>query len=204
MPTVIDITFFTSATGATIPQRGQEGVKQKVQNCINKWEPDLLRTLLGVAMYDEYIAALAAPLVDDKWIKLTNGTNYTDVAGNQRYWPGLRSMTDNAIVCYVYYWYIRTETVILSGSGPVITQNENSVRASPVALQARVYNDMVKLNKRLFDFLRSNMDLYPDWPYYDINFNINHNWFPLLRRWPNQFYRDNLARFFDRINQFGL
>lgn len=166
--TLIDETYFTTVGGVVIGQLGQQLVRDKVLNYVAKYEPRILSTLLGVVMYNEFSAWLAAPDATQRWIDLRDGVDYTDIHGELKHWPGLGNKSESAIANYVYYWYVRSDAIYLSGSGSAVSVNENSNRVSPFALQSTAWNEMVRLNYELFDYLRVNVLVYPEWPLYKL------------------------------------
>lgn len=105
-----------------------QGTREDLQNCIDKYEPKFLRALYGSVMANAFIQGLAADPVEQRW---------TDLATN----ADLKQM----LVCYVYYWYSRRNATLTAGTSEVKPENENSRPVSIAQKQTTSWNEMVDL-----------------------------------------------------------
>ena len=154
---IIDYTYF--AGDINIAQLGQQAVQDNLQVFIEKYEPSLLQELLGYQLYTDFIAGLEVDPIDQKWIDLRDGVEYTGKHGKTK-WIGLANKKRSLIANYVYYQYMRGEAEITVGSGVVTPDVENATRVSPINLQVRAWNEMVDLNIELLKYLDSKQDVY--------------------------------------------
>jgi len=126
-----------------IAQLSNAGVNQNVQSFIDEYEPEFLKELLGVDLYNEFVAGLAVTPVEDidpKWIALRDEMD-------------LKLM----IKCYVYYWYMTNLTTTSAGTSEVKANNENSTPTNNDDKNVKAWNKMAK-KTRLFDL---STDVYP-------------------------------------------
>lgn len=65
------------------------------------------------------------------------------------------------IANYVYWHWLQNEATSTTGTGEKVADNQNSVNASPGNKMIRAWNQMVKWNWDLIEFLLSNGDVYP-------------------------------------------
>lgn len=73
-----------------------------------------------------------------------------------------------AIICYVYYWFRRDAATSFSGTGEIVSNNENSTVVSPIAKMVDRWNEMVKNNYVVVKFINDNTTDYgayysPEW-----------------------------------------
>lgn len=129
---IITPSIFTGGEQA-IAQLSNTGVNQNVQSFIDEYEPEFLKELLGVTLYNEFVEGLAQDPIDPKWIALRDEMD-------------LKLM----IKCYVYYWYMINLTTTSAGTSEVKTKNENSTPVNNIDKEIKAWNKMVK-KVRLFD-----------------------------------------------------
>ena len=143
-----------------IAQRGQLEVQEDIEGLIAKYEPKILRELLGKSLYKEFMEGLEDPFPDPKWINLRDG-----VDGE---WMGLANMDKLSLIAnYVYYHWMRKENLQTVGIGTVKVEAENAVKASPVEKYVRAWNEMVDWICELHDYIRDHIDDYPDYAWKD-------------------------------------
>jgi hypothetical protein len=115
-------------------------VSVNVQNFINKYEPKLITLLLGSELY----ALLLASPADARFVAIIE--------------PYLHP----AAVNYVFFNYTRRVSVQTLNSGAGTAKNKNSKPASVWPVMVENWNDMVDLNRALYQFLYNN----PTYPEY--------------------------------------
>ena len=131
----------------TIAQTEQANVASVVQAYIDRLEPEYLRKVLGVTLYDLYNAGIIAN--DAKYLAIKNGANYTDSYGDVVYYEGLKQ----PILNYIYFHYLKNNTTATTGSGEKTIQKAEA--AAALDKEVRAYNDMVTVNKQLHGYLYS-------------------------------------------------
>lgn len=151
----------------SIAQREQPAVAALIQEFIDKYEPLFLKKLLGIDLYNEFIAGLAEDPIDSKWISLRDDTELK-----------------NMLVNYVYYWYMRNQSTLSAGISEVKPKAENATPVSSVDKQVRAWNEMVlavrpfTLDVSIYPlYVRPPFHMYRYWyegcPVSDIYFTIN-------------------------------
>lgn len=93
---------------------------------IAKYEPKVLRMLLGPVLYGELVAGLADEPILEKW-------------------SDLKSTVTPIIANYVYYWYIRDQVTQTTGVGNVKPSTENGNISGDGLKQVRAWNEMAEL-----------------------------------------------------------
>lgn len=114
---------------------------------------------------------------NDKWLKFKKGANY-EYAGRTYKWVGLATL----LKPYVYFYWLRDNSVKFSGIGTVVASAENSMVVNPSQLLVRAWNDYANMagpfdcwnyEDTLYGFLYSNQADYPDWIYFTLVPYIN-------------------------------
>lgn len=159
--TLIDKTYFH--TNINIPNLDSSYISENLNNFIIEYEPEILLYLLGLNLYNTYIANPT----DSRFIVLTNGITYTTTTGEQKKWRGLKTVIGSnkysLIAYYVYYFYTRNEVTNTTGVGEAINKTSNATRVSPIQKQTLVWNKMLDWIYELYDFLDANKQTYPEW-----------------------------------------
>lgn len=165
MANLIDKDYFVGEIN--IPDTDKTGVAERLDFFITKYEEDLLRKLLGNALYKAFKdgIAVAEDQIEQKWKDVRDGKDFTDYAERAQYWIGLKSATkkQSPIANYVYYWWLRDRVSQSTAVGEVQSKSESGEKVSPATKMCRAWNEMVKWAKDLFLFLDSNQDVYTDW-----------------------------------------
>lgn len=173
----IDTSYFYE--DITIAQVETPAVADTVSRFIAIYEPKLLTSLMGYELYKAYKAGIAAEVPNAKWIAIRDGSEYTNRYGRLDKWEGLKRTVvapveateeplveavagqyQSLVANYVYYWYMRSNATTTAGSGEV--NNNVSAPVSPGLKMLRAWNQMVKWNWELIEFLQSNADVYPE------------------------------------------
>lgn len=129
---IIDYTYFKGMLGIGLsPDTGAPSITLNVEReCIEQYidiyEMEYLKMLLG-SKYDEFVSSMDS----EEWLPIKEFLQ-------KDYSP---------IACYVWFKYVSVLNVQITRMGSV-TSADNSL-TSPIQLQVRVWNDMVKMNHQL-------------------------------------------------------
>lgn len=86
---------------------------------IEQYEKEILINLLGYELYTEFIAAIALPGPDQKWLDLRDGAEFTMEYNGQDItlkWEGLINDEKISLIAYYCYYKIRKRDVSLTTS----------------------------------------------------------------------------------------
>lgn len=162
---LIDSSYFVGEVN--IPNTGNANVSERLTFFITKYEEELLRAVLGNALYAAFRAgiAVAEDAIDQKWKDLRDGKDYNDAGQISRYWIGLRkaSTKQSLIANYTYYWWLRDKSSQTTEVGETDTNTDGAKKVSPGVKMARAWNEMVGWVGDLICFLDNNRDAYPEW-----------------------------------------
>lgn len=89
---LIDTSYF--AGPLTIAQLGQKAVDDSIKDFINLHEPDFLWAALGYEFYQNFLAGLLEDTVDQKWLDILQGVEFTNLSSYKRKWVGLAAGND--------------------------------------------------------------------------------------------------------------
>lgn len=134
-----------------IPQISTDAVANTVTRMISIYEPEFLTLLLGKDLYDAFKAGLTEDPVPAKWTDLKNKLFITD--------PVKISPAAN----YVYFKTMRQLATASTGSGEKNLVDGDSSSASSQKKVKEAWNEMVKMNEDIINWLDENEDTYPDW-----------------------------------------
>ncbi len=159
---LIDLSYYIGELN--IPNTSNPGVAERLNFLTEKYEEDLLRSLLGNALYYDFTENDS----DDRWTELLQGREqpYTDVNGRQQRWRGLinEDKKQSAFALYTYYWWQRDRVTITTEIGEIITEADKTESKGNANLKmARAWNEMVDWNNEMILFIRSNKEIYPEW-----------------------------------------
>ena len=163
---------------------------------LDQYEKEILIDLLGLELYDLFIAGLAVqPTVDQKWLDLRDGADF-DLNYNGRiiklHWIGLKNLDKKSLIAYYAYHKIRkSETSTTTSVNEVRGKLENSKTVNESRKLINAWNLMLKSygetfyfdkysteydtyndSPSAFNFLNMNRDVYPGWifsPHYRMN-----------------------------------
>lgn len=153
---IIDLTYFHGLIN--IPQLSQPYVSDSVDSFIVEFERDILIKILGLRMYNAFMAGLTESVVEQRWQDLRDGVEY-----NNKEWMGFANSRKKSLIAnYVYYWYTRDQVTQTTGVGESATKTENAVRVSPAGKQTRAWNEMVNWIADLYEFLKYKSADYPE------------------------------------------
>jgi hypothetical protein len=146
---------------------------------ITRMEKELLKKVLGLRMYKQFVAALPpanSGAVPPIWQRLRDGAEYElDVAGKKILyeWKGLLT-NEGALVPFIYAMWIRERFKNVSAIGVGASKGENEEKITPDDEIIKGYNAMAKMiggdncgrkgyENSLYGFLYVNSADYPDW-----------------------------------------
>lgn len=166
----IDRTYFVGEIN--IPGTGSLAVQERLNFFIEKYEKELLRALLGYELYDAFVAGTkdkTEEQIDPKWKDLRDGKTYTASNSKKASWGGLWDSTtkQSPIANYVYYWWTRDKASHTSEVGET-SEGDTAVKVSPVAKQARAWNEISDRVLELHRFMNHHLDVYPEWLSHDV------------------------------------
>ncbi len=144
-----------------------------LQIAIAKQEPIYLKKLMGVDLYDAYVAGIAVGSPAAKWVTLNNLIYYTNTA--------LTALNTgiSPVANYVYFKYMeQNATTTLTGIEGKGT-HENFTVETPGPKMVAAWNEMVRLSEEIQDFIVDNDTDYPEFYTSDIapeTFERKNNW----------------------------
>lgn len=165
MATLIDETYFFGPL--TIPQASSTEVIQQLKWSINENEEKVIELLLGYDLYKLYTAGVASTQI---YKDIKEGKEYTSSSRGNTKWMGLvyslgtsPTVKKSLIANYIYYLFYRDMASQSTIAGEKIKLSENSIDAFPDYKLAAAWNEMVKMNFALRDFILSNKTIYPEY-----------------------------------------
>lgn len=150
----------------------------KLQLFIAKYEEEYLKFIFGQEFYDLFIAGLNAETAIYKAIK--NGDTFRDTSNVLQKWEGF-TKGKNPIANYIYWYYQRSNASTTFGIGVRKGKAENSDEASPAQKMVDAWNEMVKFNFKLHQYLESKQSTFTTYigfvysPYFYNPMNIQDN-----------------------------
>jgi hypothetical protein len=182
---LIDHTYFIGEVN--IPGTGQAVIKDVLNLFIAKYEPEFLKEVFGYEFYKAYSDGVAQNPIDQKWLDLRDGVEYTNLAGYLAKWRGLR-FTDpvkgSMVANYIFYKWNKDRTTFSTPAGEVRPEADNATVVIPYVKMVKAWNEMVDYIFEMMEFLDAKMMTdYPAWQ--------RQNRFLMTRK-------------FRRINPFGI
>jgi hypothetical protein len=188
----IDETYFVGALN--IPNTDKDYVLQRLTSFIDTLELELLQDVLGYPLYKAFVAATgdydpdaSNASIDQKWLNILEGAEYTGRDNRLHFWKGLlfeQGTTPRSLIAnYVYYYWLKDNTTQTVGIGEATAKAENSDNASPMIKMVSAWNEMSEWINDLICFIDVHQDTYTEWCSSD--------------KW-------SVLRKFRKINQFGI
>jgi hypothetical protein len=129
---------------------------QLVTTLIERIEPNWLDTFFGVPTAINVQDQLDNSTNDTPYKEIVDGATYVDLNGDTQVWVGLvNAKKFNPIANYIYCEYLKEKEIPLTNISGVKQANENGIRGDLSMKFARVWNEMVKFNFSLHDYLVS-------------------------------------------------
>lgn len=157
---LIDKTYFEDAD-LLVPGLEKQEQENKLNELIAKYEPEYLQNILGYGFYKTFKTAVEAGEegLAQRWKDLRDGQEYTDASGVLRKWEGFAGESMRSpIANYVYYRWLRYNVPTTTVSGEKTSKAPKSVSNSSVGKQTGAWNEMVRMNCVLVDFLLNKKD----------------------------------------------
>jgi hypothetical protein len=161
---LIDKTYFVGELN--IPDTSNAAVVERLDFFIAKYEEQLLRSLLGDALYEAYKAGIeVTPTPATKWTDLQDGKTYQNTDGKTFRWMGFKkSDTKQSMIAnYVFYWWLRDKASTTTAVGEVALNTDGGVRISPAVRMSQSWNEMAGMVNSLLLFLTVNKETYTEW-----------------------------------------
>lgn len=153
-------------------------------------EPQYLSDILGYKMAKDFQAAIASNPTSGIWHKLWKGAEFTDSRGLLNKWEGfVNSAYSSPIAYYVFYQILIGIQSQTSGVGVINLAPENANLASMTRKLSNAWNEMVRLNWILHEFLDDNENDYPDY--------IGFDYTPIRQRKMSEYPLQTNQKYFD-------
>lgn len=118
-------------------------------NYIDRYEKEIQQQVLGVTLYDLYIAGINETTIAEKWSNLLNGKSYTVTDGTQTIgvkWNGFVNAEKVSLLSYyIFTKYVEDKNTQMTGLGNSTAEKENAISQSPRVKLVKAYNNCAKL-----------------------------------------------------------
>lgn len=177
---IIDSSYFINKLA--LPQVGNPEGLIAVNQFIQQYEPEFLQCALGYDLCKAFVDGIEDSLPEDRWAKLLLGETYI-LNGRNGEWTGFENDAKiSPVANYVFYQFMDNKAVDFVLTGNVVSSTENNRTVNGMDRMVDTWNRMADLNFKLFNFLKANKSLYPEWK--ECSYITNKYW---LRSW--QHYR---------------
>src|SRR5574339_318819 len=158
---IIDYTYFIGKL--RLPQTGNTEGREEIEGLIEIYEPEYLRKVLGLDLYEAFTEGIAGSgTPDQRWVDLLEGITFDHHGVNHR-WNGFDPEDKlTPIANYVYYRYLEDTVSDVTLAGTSTGKTDNNARTSPMQKMVNAWNDMVDMNSELDRLLHNNTD-YPEY-----------------------------------------
>ncbi|MDX1938455.1 MAG: hypothetical protein SFU21_15145, partial [Flavihumibacter sp.] len=165
-PSIIDNSYFIRNVYLANAQSSE--VAPEIDLFIQKYEPELLKLMMGYGLYKEFIDSINSPAPAQKYIDLLFGVAYNDVNGKPQYWMGLANANKLSVIAnYVYYHYVRNNNTQTTAAGETISKSEAASRTNAGYKATWAWNEMRNWLVEFNLFMNSKEIDYPLWADYD-------------------------------------
>lgn len=141
---------------STDAEKQRDGNYVRLNDSINRYENDVLKSLLGYALWKEFTDAYAASILEvdavalpTKWSNFLNGAEFSFELNGQTIstkWNGLINSDKISLIAnYVYFYHRLYSQTSNSGIGETKAKGENSVIADGSYKMVSAWNKMVNL-----------------------------------------------------------
>lgn len=147
---------------------------------ITKFENEILKKLLGYELW-KLVSNYLASGTETRITEFVLGKEYT-VDGHLIKWNGLKNeQLTSLIAYYVYYWFVRSKSVIMQMTGTMQSVGENTKNASPVMSLTEAWSRLEDLygsptdhalKPTAYNFLKEHEADYPEWVFTELG-NVN-------------------------------
>lgn len=148
---------------------------ERLGHFISKYEPKMLKELLGYELYNllDANSAQGSGIYHD----LINGKDFTDSLGRSNRWVGLQTIGSSMLANFIYFNYMGSRETVSTGIGEKMPQSENMTSASSEVKMIIAWNEMVDLVNLLHDFLVQSKEDYPTYIGLESLYYENYNYF---------------------------
>lgn len=165
---IIDYTYFVNRLN--LPQTGNTDGRNEVNAFIDQYEPEYLQCVLGLDLWQAFINGIeGSGLPEQRWLDLLEGKDFTQ-NGCLYHWNGFAPLTSGSnltklspIANYVFYQFVDERVIDFTLVGNVKSTTENNRIADEVPRLVYTWNRMVDMNRLLYNFLKVNKAVYPEW-----------------------------------------
>lgn len=165
---LIDSTYFKIEINAP------DDIYSNIQDYIDRYEPEILRSLLG---YELYELVIAENPTEQRILDLRDGVEYS-VNGIQYKWNGFKNEEKISLIAYyVAYWYMRLNISETSTVSELQVNPENANIANPSLkvqmiwmLLSELYGSNIHPEKyeSAYGFLNYHSEDYPEWNFSEL------------------------------------
>lgn len=135
---------------------------------IDRYEKEVLISLLGYRLYTSFIAGINEKTPDQKWLDLRDGKDFSfELSSRTVYtrWNGFKNVDKISLIAYyVYYKYRYNLLTQVAGIGDVIGKSENSDKVSDIPKLVEAWNTMIDLYGPTKNFNGEEYLTYNDYP----------------------------------------
>lgn len=157
---LIDYSYFVGKIN--LPQTGNTDGRADVEAFIADYEPEYLQKVLGYSLWKAFTDGIdGSGAVDQRWTDLLDGADFS-YDGKTWRWPGFVPKP-SPVAQYVYYQFLENGASDTVPAGTATGKAENATRVSPSAKMLTAWNEMIKSNVLLWNFLNANKATYPEW-----------------------------------------
>ena len=205
---LIDTSYFVAQLN--IPNTDVTENIESLNWFIDKYEVEIMRDCLGVDLYRDFMTALGqksdgtgysnvtggkadSTKMDQKWVNLLNGLEYTGLDARKHKWPGFISLNDDTqpkkslLANFVYYYWMLNNASHSMGATEAVVNAENAISISNNRKTMFAWNEAVNAIHELIWYL--DFSVYTDYTFYS-------NWWL-----QNRYY---LLKKYKKINPFGI
>ena len=209
---IIDSTYFQFALAVPKETPAQQAF---LANYIQRFEKQYLISALGATLYDEFMAGLAEPTVEQKWLDLLNGANFEiETYEGKTFtvkWNGLKNTEKESFLAYFVWYHLIADGVVKVGNGGGVYADvaENVSKQNPRTILTERFNNGLKL----YGTIPSDWDVMGEINAYvrnttdDINWMFQPNLFNFIY-WTNKKTPDTYENWFftglNRLNILGI
>lgn len=198
--TIIDPSYFTGKIN--LPQTGNTAGNERVQQFIDRYEPEFLKQALGYSLWKAFTGGIeGSGTIDQKWLNLLYGAEFT-IGTRVHRWNGFAQEGSGIVIApetpiaqYVYYQFLRDIASSITLVGNAASKTDNAERVNSLSKMCDAWNDMVDMTQLLAAFLTVNATDYPDFQGVDTGV-IGWAWY-----YGCDVYREGV---FKKINEFGI
>jgi hypothetical protein len=137
------------------------------EDYIDSEEEDILRTILGDVLYEQFIIGINEVIPDQKWVDLRDGAFYTYNSKQYKYRGLIYTLKP-----YIYSQWISDNFNNLAALGVVLPTVENGETISPATEIVLAYNEFVsrlggvcKRRNTMYGFLDADPVFFSDWDF---------------------------------------